>query len=278
MKSLKWLLIPAGLYFSLIFSGTSFSSCTKTNTVHDTVTVIKKDTVTVVDSMSNLKKGLVAYYTFTNGSLKDSSGYGNDIITNSATKTGDRFGTANNAYLFDGASSFMQVKNSTSLNPQSAISLVAMVKLNGFNAGAYHGNEILGKGNADNINGFYTLRGQDGLSSGAPDPTKEFFSGYYGDNGNGSYANADTSIIKLGQWYTIIFTYDGYESRIYLNGALKNIMLKKTPFTPNSNDLFIGRHESATYPYFLNGVIDEVRIYNRALNDVDIRQLNNLKQ
>ena len=155
MKVLKAVLTSAVIYLLLFASGSQFSACKKTNTVHDTIikkdTVTVKDTLTVIDSTYELRDGLVAYYTFTNGSLKDSSGNGNDIIlNNNATKTTDRFGKANNAYLFDGSTSFMQVHNSTSLNP-NVISIMAIVKPNGFYQGACHGNQLVSKGYNDDI-------------------------------------------------------------------------------------------------------------------------------
>jgi len=278
MKFLKITVATVIVYLVIFASGTQFSACTKTNTVHDTI--IKKDTVTIIDSTSGLRDGLVAYYTFTNGSLKDSSGNNNDIIFNSAAKTNDRFGKANNAYLFDGTSNYMQVKNSTSLNPGGSISIMAIVKPNGFYPGACHGNQLISKGYNDYINGFYTLRftNTTTVCSAPADTNKEFFYGVYGDNAPSAGAGTDSAYIKAGQWYNVIYTYDGYVSKLYVNGVMKDVKLRSAPFTPNTHDVFIGKHEDPQYPYYLNGVIDEVRIYNKALCDDDVKQLNSLKQ
>ena len=112
--------------------------------------VIIKDTIRIVDSSNcscyDLTDGLVAYYNFNNGSLKDSSGKGNHISFSNAVKTTDRFGTANNAYLFNGTGSYMQVPNSASLNREGVITLMAILKMNGFYNGACHGNQIFQKG------------------------------------------------------------------------------------------------------------------------------------
>lgn len=54
---------------------------------------------------------------------------------------------------------------------------------------------------------------------------------------------------------------DGYESRRYISTALKNIRFGSTTFTPNTSDLFIGKMDNTQYPYYMNGVIDEIRIY-----------------
>ncbi|MGC4037822.1 MAG: hypothetical protein QM764_17805, partial [Chitinophagaceae bacterium] len=133
-------------------AGIHFSSCTKEVTVHDTVNVIKKDTVTVVDTLTlidsscaacyDLTEGLIAYYNFNGGNLNDSSGNNNNITFNNAVKTTDRFGNADNAYLFDGSSSYMSVPNSSTLNPQK-ISIMAIVKVSDFYTGNCHGNSIV---------------------------------------------------------------------------------------------------------------------------------------
>ncbi|HSN09082.1 MAG TPA: hypothetical protein VLS85_08590, partial [Hanamia sp.] len=122
------ILVIASASFSV---STGFSSCTKTNTLYDTTIVTVHDTTIVKDSIFELKNGLGAYYSFENGSLSDSSIYHNNITFNNATKTADRFGKANNAYLFNGTSDYMKVSNNESLNPDN-ITIYAIVKINGF--------------------------------------------------------------------------------------------------------------------------------------------------
>jgi hypothetical protein len=286
MKSLK-VIIPALLVYLLLFaSGTQFSACKKTTTIRDTVilkdTVTLKDTLTVTDSLIGVKTGLIGWYTFTNGSLLDSSGKNNTIVFNNAVKTTDRDGRANNAYLFDGATSYMQITNSASLNSASSLTLAVTLKVNGFYKGTCAGNEVIGKGPTETANGLYIMRfGSISGCSSTVDTTKEYFQAGYGNNinaGNGVTVNADSVFIKTGQWYNVVFTYDGYECRYYINGVLKKISLQTAVFTANSNDVFIGKFESTTYPYYFNGVIDEVRIYNKALSADDVRRLNTLNQ
>ena len=152
--------------FILLFSvETNFSSCQKevlTDTLYIRDTINIKDTVHIVDSINcscyDLTDGLVAYYNFNNGSLHDSSGKNNNIIFSNATKTSDRFGNAQNAYLFNGTSSYMRVSNSTSLNPKGAITLMGIVKMNGFYTGLCHANQIFQKGTVDQDQGVYSLR------------------------------------------------------------------------------------------------------------------------
>jgi len=276
--------------FFLISGTLPFHSCTRTITEHDTTTVTVRDTtvltvrdtLTKVDSIYDLKDGLVAYYNFTGGNLSDSSGFSNNIVFSNATMTADRFGNANNAYLFDGSSSYMRVVTSESLNPD-AITLFAIMKVNGFSQSLCHANQVLGKGWPDYINGFYCLRFDDFSTTcvSAPNAGSEFFAGFYGDNNpQGTAAIAGKSIVTVStsKWYYLAFTYDGINAKMYVNGQLTDSVRKAVAFTDNTHDLFIGKHEDPSYPYFFNGVIDEVRIYNRALPPAAILQLNNVKE
>jgi len=292
MRSIKLLFFVPAIYFCFLLSGMSFAGCTKTTTVHDTTivtqrdTVIQKDTLTIRDTINNcncnLTDGLVAYFNFNGGNLNDSSGHNNNITFNNATKTADRFGIPDNAFLFDGSSSYMTVANSASLNPDS-ITIFAIIKVNGFYIGSCSGNQVLSKGYPYDVNGFYGVQFFDYSTgcSNTPNLNNETFSGIYGDDipqGAGAGSAVDSVKVKTGQWYYLAYTYDGHTAKFYINGQLKDNVTKNVAFTANANDVFIGKHENPIYPYYLNGVIDEIRIYNRALCQTAISQLSDLKE
>jgi hypothetical protein len=275
MKPSKLLLsVPVILLAVISFSNIGLTSCKKT-TKADTVTVTKVDTLVQLDTVYCLKCGLVAYYNFNNGNLNDSSGNGNNITFNNATPTADRFGRPNNAYLFNGTSNYMSVPNSPSLNPNS-ITLFAIFKPNGFYSIQCHGNNILQKGTNDNENGWYGLRFNDTLNNcvNPVDTTQEYVTGAYGDHGIYVISNAKTPFpIHTGTWYVMAYTYDGTTSRFYANGVLVQSRVISDAFTPNTDDLFIGYSPENGGQYWLNGVIDEIRIYNQALCPGAIAQL-----
>ena len=272
------------LFFVTLQAG--FSSCKK-EIVRDTLyikdTIRIKDTVHVVDSSNcscyNLSDGLVAYYNFNNGNLNDSSGYNNNIIFSNAVKTTDRFGRANNAYLFDGSNAYMKVANSASLNPSGAITLMATFKINGFYSANCVNNQLFGKGWYDFINGFYVLRFYSTVGcQNTVDTSKEQLYGNYGDL-SGRTGGYDNSFVHSNIWYNVVYTVDGGVSKLYVNGVLKSTTSAvSTTFSANSQELFIGKHGDPQYPYYFNGVIDEIRIYNKALCAAAVTQLYNTKQ
>ncbi len=287
MKALKSVAGILTLFIVLFSFQVNISSCQKeiiTDTLYIKDTIRVKDTVRIVDSSTcscyDLMDGLVAYYNFNGGNLNDSSGNNNNIILNSgAVKTADRFGRANNAYLFNGTSNFMQVHNSASLNPAGAVTLMAVVKMNGFYGGTCHGNQIFQKGTKDQNQGVYSLRVSDVSSDcyATVDTTKETARGFYGDYGSTASAYDLTRFIHTNIWMTLVMTFDGQESRFYIDGVLRNTIAGNAVFTPNSSDLFIGRAESTEYPYWWNGVIDEIRIYKKGLCEGAVKQLSALK-
>jgi Concanavalin A-like lectin/glucanases superfamily len=263
MRIIRAFVSAHAILFILISISISQTSCTKTVTEHDTLT--------------NLQYELVAYYNFNNGNLNDSSGNGNNITFNNAVLTSDRFGRAGNAYKFSGGA-YMQVPNSVTLNP-SQITLMAIVRLDGYYTGTAWGNEILMKGPADQANGVYGLRVHP-LSydlTQALDTTTEMFTGFYGDGANAGIADT-TFKIKGGDWNTVIYTYDGFVTKLYVNGVLKITRMAPFGYNTNTSDLYIGKTENITYPYNFDGAIDEIRIYSKALSPYLISKLNALTE
>jgi Concanavalin A-like lectin/glucanases superfamily len=277
MKFLKRILASFAVGLFLFSSSTQFSGCTK-EIIRDTI--IKKDTIRIIDSVCyDLTDSLIAWYKFTGGSLKDSSGKNNHIVFNNATATADRFGRANNAYSFNGNSSYMRVANSNTINSPNKISMMAIVRFNDFYRGSCHGNQIFMKGLRDQSNGIYGLRVltlQD--CSLTTDTTLERATGFYGNTQSFQIGATDmTNRVQANKWINIIFTFDGSTAKIYVDGVLKSTTTGNPSFTANTDDLYIGRAEFSAFPYWFNGTMDEIRIYNKALCDGEVRALNKLR-
>ena len=286
MRILRNLLTSLLVLFFVASISVSQTSCSKTLTEHDTTiknihdTTIKNihDTTVIIDTFYNMNYGLVAYYNFNNGNLNDSSGLGNNIVFNNAVATSDRFGRTGNAYRFTGGA-FMRVPTSTSLSPIQ-ITIMAIVRFHSYYTGLAWGNEIMMKGPSDPSSGVYGLRAHPASYdyTTALDTTTESFGGFYGD---GAYAGIiDNSLfIHGGIWYNVIYTYDGFVSKIYVNGVLRNSRtVPFSGFNANVNDLYIGKTENPSFPYNFDGDIDEIRIYNRAVSPFFVGKLNALTE
>ena len=220
-----------------------------------------------------MNQGLMAYYPFT-GNANDASGNNNNPTFNNATLAADRFGNANSAYQFNGIDNYMRIPNSPSINPTTQISICAWVKVAGFYQGVCHGNSILAKGIDSNPGGMYILRFDDNsytngqnCSNPVPDIIHQNFYGINTTTLGAPY----TPYIQTGQWYSVVYTYDNFTAKMYVNCELKaSRSVPGLTFT-NASDLFIGKLDMPVFPYWFNGVMDEVRIYNRPLNIDEVR-------
>lgn len=227
----------------------------------------------------NLNQGLVAYYPFS-GNANDMSGNGNNAVFNNATLTTDKFGNPNSAYQFNGINNFIRVPNSNSLNP-SMITMVAMVKPTGFYQGVCHGNVIINKGDNDfNLQSRFRMRFDENIFTAGQQCSNPIVDtihqNFYADfGGNSSIPNYYTPFVEKNKWFCIVYTFDGTKASLYIDGAQIGSITTSIPYIPNSDDLFLGRLNDPQYPYWFNGVMDEVRIYNRALNQQEINSLCN---
>jgi hypothetical protein len=218
----------------------------------------------------NLDKGLQAYYPF-DGNANDASGNNNNPVFNNATITTDRFGKPNSAYHFNGVYQYIRIPNTPSLNLKNQISISAWVRPTGFYYGICHASQIISKGGGNYSPGYYALRFDDALFSGGTgcdgglcDTLHQSFRGtgtvlepYAGD------------FIKKDKWYHVLYSNDGKTAKLYVDCELKYSVAFPETFTSNE-DLFFGKSDDSFFPFWLNGDLDDIRIYNRALSDLEI--------
>jgi len=83
--------------------------------------------------------------------------------------------------------------------------------------------------------------------------------------------NSAEGIVPQNQWIHVAATFDGIYMRTYLNGT--KVVEGYYPGTLSTSDapLRIGRHIPGWA--YMNGIIDEVLIFNRALTDEEIKDL-----
>jgi hypothetical protein len=253
-----------------------FSSCTKTTTVHEseTDTVVIRQHVTINDTFYNLTNGIAAWLPFTDGSLHDKTSWNNDIVNCTATPTTDRFGNPNNAYLFDGTN-YMESRWSETLTWRY-LTLMVVVKFKDFNKGDGFDNTIVLSNRYDTAaNAYGILVHPQSYNPAAPlDTTKEMFVARFGD-----IRVADSStLVHTGVWYIVALTYDGSFLKLYINGELRNSKAAITSLMYTGFGLYMGECLSPYKPSPFAGVIDEIRVYDKALTADYIRQFNKLTQ
>ncbi len=224
-----------------------------------------------IDSLSqvNLEQGLVAYYPF-NGNPNDVSGNGNHgTLMHGVQLTTDRFGNPNSAYLFDGLDDYISVANSSSLNPANGLSIAVY-----FNPAKSGTQSLVGKialtgGVATQYQVAFDYDPEPGVLFGV----NPLSNGCAGVPTNAAYTNTGRSF-PLNQWYCVVGTFDNGVMKIYLNGVLiETVNAGFTMLNQCANaTLQIGKWWNDDSQQF-QGKIDDIRIYNRALNQDEVNAL-----
>jgi bacillopeptidase F (M6 metalloprotease family) len=80
---------------------------------------------------------------------------------------------------------------------------------------------------------------------------------------------AGTAALPLNAWSHIASTYDGKNQRFFLNGTQVKVTTITGSLPNTANPLRIGGN--AIWGEYFSGLIDEVRVYNRALSESELK-------
>jgi methionine-rich copper-binding protein CopC len=198
--------------------------------------------------------GLVAAYNFDQGagsSLTDVSGNGRTGTISNATWSGS--GRYGGALSFNGINSVVNIANAASLQLTTGMTLEAWVSpasLGDWGAVIYKPRSALALS--------YGLYATDGVNRPP--------SGYVGIS-NVDVSAIGTSPLPLGAWNHLALTYDNSSLKFYVNGVLVTSSPTTGPIMTSTNALTIGNDNISEA---FQGLIDDVRIYNRALTSSEI--------
>jgi len=233
-----------------------------------------------IKAQVNLNQGLIAYWNF-NGNANDVSGNNHHGNVYDASLTNDKWGNANGAYYFNGINNWIQVPNSPSLNfNTNSYTVYALLNISGYYQGPCHGNSIIDRGAEDNNPGSFYVRYTDNYFTGGqncanpiPDTLHENF--YSGCSNVFSPSSIPPQYIQNNTWYCVIAVNDGTQLKVYVNGILDYDATLSGIFGSSTEDVYIGKHNSVSYPYWMTAILDELRLYDRALNLQEIDSLCN---
>lgn len=169
-------------------------------------------------------------------------------------------GKSGKALSFDGASNNVEIPDIAELNPKKAMSMGCWVYITG-NASQHR--DIISK-DGENAERQYLLTSSDG---------NKFRAHIWTADGVANYFDGKTTV-ELETWYHVVQTYDGKVLTLYVNG-------KEDGNKSFSGDIIVtaqpvrfggGANAGAT-GYYMLGIIDEVFIFNTALEAKDIQTL-----
>jgi endo-beta-N-acetylglucosaminidase D len=190
--------------------------------------------------------------------LRAQNATGRDSLTRTGYMTVVRAATpgGNAALLYDGVGKYVDAGTINLSGP--ALSMEAWVKVNSFKTGAPFISSIMGIEDGNNV---ALLRlGDSGV---APDKLQ-----FTVRTTSSSRQVAGTTALAPNTWYHVAAVYDGAALRLYLNGVLENSAVAVNPVTANAT-FTIGRNYANSR--CLDGSIDEVRVWKRALSQAEIQ-------
>ena len=213
---------------------------------------IDATSIPVVLKLAAPAEHLVGAWSFDEASgptASDSSGHGNDGDIAGAQHT--TVGMYGGALAFDTEQDAVIVPDSASLDATDGLTIEGWVRPN-----------VL----SGPLRSLAAKQGDDGLAWGL------FAAGPGGPpSGHATtaverYAHGTAKIALTPTWTHLATTYDGSRIRLYVNGRLVATTAQQGPLVTGSGDLTIGNNGGDWF----DGLIDEVRVYDRALSASEI--------
>lgn len=216
------------------------------------------------DDSKNFTKNLIAHLPF-DDDAKDHSGNNNHGNEYGCKLAPDRFGYENKAFAFDGKDDYIRIENDESLN----------FGLNDFSVSVWlkFGSQ---KGGTDDYASIFIKSKIDhpweGMLLFVDQPSSgniEFRLTHEGDN----KLHSNRSNLNTNEWVHLVLIRQNHKLKMYKNGVLE--MIYKVMKTDISNDqpLWLGCNHVSIIRQNFGGIMDDLRIYNVAIDEFEIERL-----
>ena len=239
----------SGNTVTYVYYSTDNTYCVQS--VNGSIQYFATSTVTTIGEGSCETNGLVGWWRL-NGNGDDSSIGASAPVTLTGTPTMGQNGQANSAYAFTGTQTGI-VSGSQSIIP-STMSFSFWVRPISWGSTA---TAFIGKRSTSNSDGVFImyLASSASLAIDCGGTTNRWSTGY---------------VPQLNQWTHIVVSCTPSTITAYANGALIDSSTKSNTSLSNGTDLGFGHDRGA---YYLNGSMDDIRLYNRALSLTEAQQL-----
>lgn len=201
--------------------------------------------------------GLAAFYPC-DGNANDATVNQNHGVVFGATPATDQYGNPNRSFYLDG-NDYLNMGNPPSLQITNDITISIWVNLQ------TNGGMIYNKKNTGTTGYMFDFA------------TNAFgmYGGFRVIPTTPGYQNYYRFILSKFNWMSLTVVVSGTQSKYYLNGALVATNAGQSPLPAVSDgNLLIGNAQHLGWG-FLTGYVDDIAIYNRALNDAEVLALHN---
>jgi len=229
-----------------------------------------------VKDQSYLSEGLVGYWKMDETSVDtcptasadscDNSGNSNDGTWNASTT--NTTGKYSNGVTMDGSSDYINFGNDSSLSANSMTYSFWVKSNSATNPSDYHGLLFKASDTSASTREMSTQFSTDGsLAFGVTNGSQIYYASIPGDYYDATWHHV-VAVKEYGTSNDVL--------KAYLDGALIDTTTMSGHGVTNSTNLEFGRVSSASQAdRYLNGIVDELRVYNRALSPKEIRDLYN---
>jgi gliding motility-associated-like protein len=217
----------------------------------------------------DLNRGLIAYLPF-NNNTNDESGNKNHGIAHGIQFARDFAGRPGSAASFNGKDSYIEIPSSPGLNSTALLTIALKFYIEGPVEPKY----LLQRGKKEGVTSakeMYHLR-----FSPLTEPREIDFNVWEPESCNlkvhlGTVATSN-KLADNYQWHCLVGIFDGRSVVMYLDGIPSATVYPKQPFIEMCTGdfpIYLGAPVSKYFTSF-KGIIDEVRIYNRALDKSEV--------
>jgi len=216
----------------------------------------------------DLEYGLIAFYPF-NGNAMDESTNSNHGSVNGAALTTDRFGNPASAYDFDGENDWINTYD-TVINGACTITAWIKTDQESNDYADMTGTIVSTTYNHGGYGyGFLLKHTNESMS----------FAKYPHSSQGWSLWNEEVIEINNDQWHFVTGTWDGTTDetgvRLYVDGILVADTTSVSTIISHNFNLRIGYCNDGPYHFFHKGKIDDIRIYDHPLTELEILELYN---
>ena len=222
----------------------------------------KKFTINTTLTMPGNNFGLVGHWTFDGkdmiNNVADSSGQGNTgYMVAAATSSQQVAGQIGQALKFNGTTQYVNVGNSSTLNPGSTISVCIWIN----SSDTVGADGVIMRYDNTNLSSWGLFR-----NNGSNKMT------WYTNGSTQANTISSTAVVFDGKWHQVCGTMDSTAQTIYVDGVQSgstsgNSSLWQTP----TINVYIGSAMAGLIN--VTATLDDVRIYNRALSPAELLQL-----
>jgi hypothetical protein len=211
--------------------------------------------LSINDVNSSIWEGLMAFYTL-NGNTKDITGMNGDAVNHGATSSVGKTGVPDSSFSFDGIGDYVEASEMPGFE-SGAISVSLWLYATDLSPQNRVRSDLVSK---DDVQRQWTMQ----LEQSGQIRTAVFTTG-------GTFVFNSTMSVSTGTWNHIAYTWDGSLIRVYVNGVLGGSLATTGSMVAGNAPVRIGG--SDVFDQYVEGSIDDVMIFNRALSPASVQQL-----